>query len=59
MKEHTMGKHSDQDTADARNGNPANNHKNGSWSAADIKAERERDAYEAETFSAWHGDSYS
>jgi hypothetical protein len=54
-----MGKFSDQDTADARNANPANDHKNGEWTAADIRAERERDAYNAETASAWHGDSYS
>ena len=54
-----MGKYSDQDTADARNANPANDHKNGDWAAADIRAERERDAYNAETSSAWHGDSYS
>lgn len=39
-----MGKNSDQDTADARNANLANDHKNGEWTAADIKAERAHSA---------------
>jgi len=51
-----MSKHSDQDTADARNANPANDCKHGEWKASDIKAEREHAGGQHD--SPW-GDSYN